>query len=143
MARWRLPDGVKAPKRPAGRDKRLTAINLGETLFMQHCLDAGLPHPLTQHLFATSIKNKKSGIGRKWRWDFCWPEIMLAVEINGGIFMNGAHGNPMRILDNMDKLNHGALLGWHVLAFTPDQVLKSTYAIDFTVKVLKARGVSA
>ena len=70
-----------------------------------------------------------------WRWDFCWPERRLAVEIQGGIWTRGAHGHPSDILRNMEKHNDAVLLGWRWLQFSPEQV-KAGDAVLFTIKVL-------
>jgi very-short-patch-repair endonuclease len=121
------------PKRLRKSTKpRTAAINLGEMLFNQHCMDKALPAPQRQYLFATSLK-------RKWRFDFAWPEFKLAVEIDGGIWIVGAHAHPTRILDNMEKGNAAVLLGWYVLHFSVAQVTKSMEAIEFTLRVIEDR----
>lgn len=76
-----------------------------------------------------------TAIGRKWKWDIAYPLLMLAIEVDGGIWVQGAHGHPTTILRNMEKRNWGARLGWRVLAFTPDQVRDGS-ALDFVLAVL-------
>ena len=48
---------------------------------------------------------------RKFRFDFAWPDLKFAVELEGGIFTRGAHSSPMGILRDMDKGNLAVMLG--------------------------------
>lgn len=74
---------------------------------------------------------------RKWQFDFAWPEVMVAVEIEGGVWLgaNGGHTSGTGYANNCEKYNEAILLGWQVLRFTPDMV-KSGYAIEMTKKIL-------
>jgi very-short-patch-repair endonuclease len=60
---------------------------------------------------------------RKWRVDFAWPALRLAVEIQGGIWRQGggAHSRPQNILRDMAKANALTECAWRVLYFTPDE----------------------
>lgn len=77
--------------------------------------------------------------GRNHRFDFALPVIALGIEINGGIWNQGAHGRPAMILRNMEKLNLAAALGWRVLSFSTDQA-KSGAALAFTVATIERLG---
>lgn len=91
-----------------------------------HIRAAKLPVPKREHLFH---------VKRKWRFDFCWPEKRLAVEIDGGNSMAaivkgravavGRHTKP----DDYRKMNEAAIMGFTVLRFTPAMV-KSGEAIN-------------
>ena len=59
---------------------------------------------------------------RRFRFDFAWPHLKLAVELEGGIFAQGAHSRPLGIIRDMAKGNLAVLLGWSVLRYTPAQV---------------------
>ena len=52
---------------------------------------------------------------RKWRFDLCWPEIGLAVELHGF----GRHIRAAGFAKDRDKVNTATLMGWRVLEFTP------------------------
>ncbi len=52
-----------------------------EELFAFQCKALKLPAPCREIVFCE----------RKWRLDFAWPDIKLAVEIEGGIWTNGRH----------------------------------------------------
>ena len=69
---------------------------------------------------------------RKWRWDFAWPDIKLAVEIQGG-GQNGRHSSIAGMTGDCDKYNAAVSLGWRVLKFTskhkPDEMARQTLAV--------------
>jgi hypothetical protein len=43
------------------------------------CRALGLPEPVREFRFATSI-------GRKWAFDFAWPEYLIALEVEGVVY---------------------------------------------------------
>lgn len=60
---------------------------------------------------------------RKWRFDFAWPSIRVAVEYEGGIFRQyegaqGAHGSSFSYTKDCDKYNAATVLGWRVIRVT-------------------------
>jgi len=59
---------------------------------------------------------------RRWRFDFAWPERMLAVEIEGGTWMRGRHTNGAGYRADCEKYNTATLAGWKVLRYTADSV---------------------
>lgn len=56
---------------------------------------------------------------RLWRFDFAWPQAMVAVEFDGGQHAPG--GGRHNTDEDRDKLNHAAALGWRVLRFSNQQ----------------------
>lgn len=62
---------------------------------------------------------------RKWRFDFAHIESKTAIEIEGGAFTQGRHTRGKGFVNDMEKYNQAALLGWTVLRFTPEQMQKS------------------
>jgi very-short-patch-repair endonuclease len=66
---------------------------------------------------------------RKWRFDYAWPELKLAVEQDGGAYSMGRHTRGSGFIKDMEKLNHAAILGWHILRFTPAQVTNGYAAL--------------
>jgi len=59
---------------------------------------------------------------RKWRFDLCWPWLMLAVEIEGGAFVVGAHTRGAHFRSDCEKYAEALALGWRVLRVMPEQV---------------------
>lgn len=80
-----------------------------EASFWQNWRDTAFAMPMPEYHF-----NK----GRsKHRFDFAWPELMLAVEIEGGVFSNGGHTRGSGYIKNLLKYNLAAELGWLVLRY--------------------------
>ena len=80
---------------------------------------------------------------RKWRADFANLSRMVLVEIDGGNRMAkiGKDGKPYAIgrhtkEGDYRKLNCAALMGYHVIRFTPSMV-KSGEAITMMLQVFK------
>lgn len=57
---------------------------------------------------------------RGWRFDFAFPEVKIAVEIEGGVEWKGSgrHTTPPGFDEDCRKYNEAAILGWTVLRFT-------------------------
>ncbi len=88
-----------------------------------------LPEPQTEYRFAPP---------RRWRFDFCWPspELKLAVEVDGGGFVNGRHSRGLGIERDCEKFAAALLLGFRVLRVTPSQV-ENGQAIGWLERLLK------
>ncbi len=85
---------------------------------------------LTLHLFHR---------GRDFRFDFAWPDHMLAVEIEGGTATGGRHVRPAGFERDAEKRNLAQLKGWCVLAFTRRMVTSG----EALVLVERVLGVDA
>jgi len=59
---------------------------------------------------------------RRWRLDFAWPALRVAVEIEGGIWVRGRHTRPTGFLRDAEKYNEAALAGWTLLRVVPGQI---------------------
>ena len=59
---------------------------------------------------------------RKWRFDFALPEKKLAIELEGGIWVKGAHTRGSHFNSDCEKYNNAALLGWRVFRITTDMI---------------------
>jgi very-short-patch-repair endonuclease len=68
----------------------------------------GLPEPVREFKFHPT---------RRWRFDFCWPQQKLAVELNGACFTQGRHTRGAGFVKDMQKLNAAQELGWVVLQY--------------------------
>ena len=61
--------------------------------------------------------------GRKFRFDFAWPEILLAVEIDGGTFKKGPAGHKgAGFRYDLERTFAAAELGWQILRGMPEHV---------------------
>jgi hypothetical protein len=91
---------------------------------LQH---AGLPMGVTQYRFVP---------GRQFRWDRCWPERMIAVEVQGGTWVpGGAHSRGSGIARDCLKFSLCAALGWRVLPLTK-QMIESGLAVELIAQAL-------
>ena len=72
-----------------------------------------LPIPEREYRFAKP---------RRWRFDFAWPDRMLACEVEGGTWSGGRHGRGKGMEDDCEKYNEALCLGWRVLRVTTEQV---------------------
>jgi len=81
---------------------------------------------------------------RKWRFDFAWPELKLAVEVEGttsygknkdGSMRLGRHQTAKGVEEDCIKYGEAMLLGWRVYRCTTKMV-KSGIAINTVEKLL-------
>lgn len=78
---------------------------------------AGVAKPELEYVFAPP---------RKWRFDLAWPAGKLAVEVEGGTWVQGRHTTGSGYAKDLEKYNTAALLGWTVLRFTPRMIEEGT-----------------
>lgn len=87
---------------------------------------AGLPLPEFEFKFHEE---------RLWRADFAWPDSMLIVEYEGGIFTGGRHTRGVGYENDCHKYNQATLLGYRVIRITAGMV-KSGVALEITERAL-------
>ena len=73
----------------------------------------GLSIPEREHRFHPT---------RRWRFDFAYPDKMLAIEIHGGVFSGGRHTRGAGFTKDCEKYTEAAILGWRILHFTGEHV---------------------
>jgi very-short-patch-repair endonuclease len=59
---------------------------------------------------------------RRWRIDYAWPDIKLAVELEGGVFIYGRHTRPTGFVKDMEKYNMLTQCGWRLLRYQPKKI---------------------
>ena len=64
--------------------------------------------------------------GRRWRLDFAIVDLKIGIEIEGGVWTNGRHTRGNGFIEDMEKYNAAATLGWVILRFTPQDLNKIT-----------------
>ena len=99
---------------------------LEETLLL-HIRAEGLPKPKLEHRFHPT---------RRWRFDFCWLDHMLAAEVEGGTFANGRHNRGVGFENDARKYGEAMKLGWTVYRCTGAMVKDGT-AIETIRALLK------
>ncbi len=108
-----------------------------ERTFAFQCAAGKLPRVVAQSKLPKSAHPNDPK--RQWVFDFVFRDHGVIVEVNGGIWIQGAHSHPVDVTRNMRKQNDAAAEGFVVLQFTPREV-KSGHAIAFTEKVLRNLG---
>ena len=91
----------------------------------------GLPPAESEFAFAKDE-------GRKWRFDYCWPEYHVALEQEGGVWIGGRHTSGSGFLKDIEKYNAAAVRGWLVIRCTP-ATLFAEATFDTIKKAIKAR----
>lgn len=76
------------------------------------CEAHGLPIPVAEYHFHPT---------RKWAFDWLF-EGWLAVEIVGGVWVQGHHSRGKDQIADMEKRNEAQIMGYVVLEFTPQQI---------------------
>jgi very-short-patch-repair endonuclease len=88
-----------------------------ETRFMQIARRMGLPEPRRQYVVILR--------GRKYRLDFAWPGMRMAVEIDS----ISAHG-PDRLDADLHRQNQIQLDGWLIVRFTRQKVVHDPRGVE-------------
>lgn len=105
--------------------RRAAKVDTSDLVFQ--LLACKLPTPVAEHRFAPP---------RRWRFDYAWPERRLALEVQGGLFIQGRHSRGPALLKEHEKLNAAARLGWRVLFTTPTDV-RNGKALQLVESVLR------
>lgn len=95
-------------------------------LLLSQCRTLRLPAPVLEHRFHPI---------RRWRFDLAWIDAQVAVEIDGGGFVNGRHSRGLGIEKDAEKYAEALLLGWRVFRTTPRQV-KTGVTVDWIARAL-------
>lgn len=96
------PDTPKRGRRVRTWDPALT---------LECMVRCGLEAPVLEHRFHAV---------RRWRFDFAWPYAMVYLEVEGGIYTEGAHGSISGALRDIEKYNAAAALGWTGIRALPE-----------------------
>lgn len=107
-----------------------------EASLLLHIRANELPEPEREYRFHTK---------RRWRFDLAYPVKRLAIEIEGGIYMQTStgrskgHANPKRFEQDCEKYNEASLLGWRIIRVTGDHI-ENGAAIDWIRRALREQG---
>ena len=89
-----------------------------------------LPAPVREHRFAPP---------RRFRFDFAWPDYLVACEVDGGTYAYGRHARGDGIHRDCEKACEAAILGWRVLRVDSHMVTDGT-ALQLIERALDAHG---
>jgi hypothetical protein len=97
------------PGRKVAKQKRSPL----EVRFAREIASYAIPQPIEEHQFCND---------RKWRFDFAWPGLKIAVEIEGGIHSGGRHTRGAGYMADCEKYNRAAMDGWVVLRYAGSMI---------------------
>lgn len=106
-----------------------------------------LPEPEREYRFAaiatggigSGVRKRLKDAGLKdWRMDYAWPDLMLAVEVEGGGFINGRHNRGVGFAEDLRKYSEAMSMGW-TLYRCDALLIKSGKALQVIEKLIKAR----
>lgn len=113
-------------------------MSKAEDQFLFQVKALALPLPFREYKFHPT---------RKWRFDFAWPELKFAVEIEGvtyyGINKNGTmklgrHQQAKGVTADCEKYGEAMLLGWTVYRCT-QALVKNGDAIKLVEELIHQR----
>lgn len=105
--------GAIPKAKPRNRERRTKPKAQPARIFEALCAAHNLFEPVPEYRFEPT---------RDWRFDWAWPEAMVAIEKQGGIFTGGRHVRGPALLQEYEKINAAQALGWCVFFVTPDQM---------------------
>lgn len=107
---------MKSTNEAAKQKKALKEANkaLVAMMFFKELAWHKIPLPVTEHKFHPT---------RKWRFDYCWVDKKIALEVEGGVFTQGRHTRGSGFMGDMEKYNNAVLLGYRVIRTTPSLLL--------------------
>ncbi len=82
-------------------------------LFFAMLARAGVAQPELEYQFHET---------RKWRFDMVWRDCKLALEIDGGVWINGGHNRGSGYERDTEKRNEAAILGWRLIRCQPKDI---------------------
>lgn len=140
VVRWSVTDGIGqnrvracvVPRQRFSRRRlrrRRTSVGKPSKIEEAFALQVrihGLPEPEREVRFAPP---------RLFRLDFAWRPQMVALECEGGTWMNGRHSRGKGFESDCEKYALAVLAGWRVLRATTDQI-EDGIAIEWVKKAL-------
>ena len=65
---------------------------------------------------------------RRYRFDFAWPDALVALEVEGGIYNGGRHTTAAGFTGDCEKYTEAALRGWRVIRVVKRHINDGTMA---------------
>ena len=115
------PKPKKAQRKAKGAPRKASVNTVGVMDLMRQIEQQALPRPLLEHRFHPE---------RKWRFDACWPDRKVALEVDGAIWIQGRHSRGGGMEKDNEKLNAAQILGWRVFRYSTGQVRKGLALAD-------------
>ncbi len=80
---------------------------------------------------------------RKWRFDYAYPDLMIAVEYQGGNYGGGrgGHNSVSGLKRDYEKFTEAALLGWTLILIDASTV-NSGMAVEWLERARAIKGAN-
>ena len=91
-------------------------MKITHNIFIALLKQQGLPDPEAEHKFLDN---------RRFKFDYAYPEVKLAIEVEGGVWIKGRHNRASGYIKDMEKYNLANENLWHILRYTPQQLVLS------------------
>lgn len=85
-----------------------------DRMFLERLKFEGLPEPEREVRFHDV---------RRWRFDFAYIDVKIAIEIEGGVYTGGRHTRGTGFINDCEKYNTATVMGWRVLRFPAHELL--------------------
>jgi hypothetical protein len=82
----------------------------GERALETHIRQVGLPTPEREYRFDQTRR----------MFDFAWPDVMIAVEVEGGTWSSGRHTRWLGYENDCIKYSEAAIAGWLLIRATTE-----------------------
>lgn len=90
---------------------------------------AGIVQPVPEYRFHPT---------RRWRFDFAWPDKLIAVEVEGIGGPRSRHLSWRGFQEDTEKYNAAAIMGWCVLRVTSWQI-EDGKAVEWVEEAFRSR----
>jgi hypothetical protein len=69
------------------------------------------------------IKEYRFDTIRRWRIDYYFPELTLALEVEGGVYSKGRHVRPSGFIGDVCKYNAMTMMGIALIRVLPKELM--------------------
>lgn len=72
-----------------------------------------------------AVKEYRFHPTRRFRFDYALPNHKIAIEIEGGIWVQGRHTRGAGYKRDLEKYNLATTMGWRILRYIPNTPVKT------------------
>ena len=76
---------------------------------------------------------------RRFRFDFACPSAKVAIEVNGGTWIEGRHSRGSGLVDEYEKINLASSLGWRVFHLCTNTIEDEAIYHMIAATIIKAK----
>lgn len=99
--------------------------------------------PMNLGLVAVFCREYRFHPERKWRFDYAWPNLKIAVEYDGIMHRTVGHNSLAGILRDSEKINEAQRIGWRVFRANAKNVEDGTFFTLIEAVLIEAKEQAA